>query len=178
MRRVGGFEVGLRGARSDPGLDGLDLGDVAGDAYLGVVLRPRLSATLGAGAFLLLGFASAAFGLALCAGFRHGPLPGLFVRGVVPAPATELAQLDSVRRITPRLVGLIIPPLAIFASQRHRDADISASHLSPQQVPCPKALVTKENLGPKPEAWTRIARSPSLGGKPLSGGRSPAVRRA
>src|ERR1700749_926701 len=113
MRGVGGLEVGLRGARRDPGLDGLDLGDVPGDADLRVVLRPRLSAALGAGAFLLFGFASAALCLALCAGFRHGPLPGLFVRRVVPAPATELTQLDPVGRITPRLVGLIIAPLAV-----------------------------------------------------------------
>src|SRR6185312_4788749 len=70
VRRVGGFQVSLIGARRDPGLDGLDLGDVTGDWYLGVVLRPRLSAALGAGAFVLLSFASAAFGLALCAGFR------------------------------------------------------------------------------------------------------------
>src|SRR5271156_2734276 len=163
MRRVRGFQVGLRGARRDTGLAGLYLGDVTGDADLGVVLRPRLSAALGAGAFLLLGFPGAAFCLALCAGFRHGPLPGLFVRGVLPAPATELAQLDTVGRVTPRLVGLIIATLAVFASHRHRDADIPASHLSPQ-VPCPKALVTKENPGPRREAPSRIAGGRALGG--------------
>src|SRR5712675_963402 len=76
VRRVGRFQVGLRGALRDPGLYGLDLGDVTGDTDLGVVLRPRLSVALGAGAFLLLSLPSAALGLALCAGFRHGPLPG------------------------------------------------------------------------------------------------------
>jgi hypothetical protein len=43
-------------------------------------------------------------------------------------PATELAQLDAIRRVAPGLIGLVIPSLAVFASQGHRDADISASH--------------------------------------------------
>ena len=67
--------------------------------------------------------------------------------GVVAAPAAELAQLDPVRRVAPGLVGLVIAPLAVFASQRHRDADISASHLLPRYGPR-----YKENPGPKREA--------------------------
>jgi hypothetical protein len=44
------------------------------------------------------------------------------------APAAELAHLDPVRRVSPGLVRLVIPSLAVFASQSHRNADISASH--------------------------------------------------
>jgi hypothetical protein len=56
---------------------------------------------MAARAFLLFGFPSPALGLALCTGFRHRELPGLFVRGVAAAPAAELPHLDTVRRITP-----------------------------------------------------------------------------
>lgn len=64
------------------------------------------------------------------------------------APAAVLAHLDPVRRVPPRLVGLVIAPLAVFASQRHRNADISASHRSPR---CER-VVTEENPGPRREA--------------------------
>ena len=131
LRRVGGLELRLRGAGGDPGLHRLDLGDVAGDGDLGVVLGARLGAALAVGAFPLLSFPSPALGLALCAGLGHRELPGLLVGRVVATPAAELAHLDPVRRVAPRLVGLVIPSLAVFASQRHRDADISASHASP-----------------------------------------------
>src|SRR6476646_8392745 len=68
------------------------------------------------------------------------------------APAAELAQLDAIRRISPGRVCLIIAPLAVFASQRHRDADISASHRSLDYL----RAVTRENPGPKREAVARI----------------------
>ena len=55
-------------------------------------------------------------------------LAGLLVRGVAAAPAAVLAQLDPVRRVPPRLVGLVVAALALLASERHRDSDISASH--------------------------------------------------
>src|SRR5262249_11169388 len=125
LRRIGGLEVCLGGADRHPGLDRLDLGDVAGDGDLRVVLGAGLGlavAVIGAGAFLLFGFASAFLRLALCARLRHRPLPRLLVRGVMAAPAAVLAHLDPVRRISPRLVGLVVAPLALFASQRHRNA--------------------------------------------------------
>ena len=46
----GRLEAALGGAGGDPGLDRLDLGDVAGDRDLGVVLGARLVAALAAGA--------------------------------------------------------------------------------------------------------------------------------
>jgi hypothetical protein len=52
----------------------------------------------------------------------------------MPAPAAELPQLDTIRRIAPGLIGLVIAAFAVFASQGHRDADISASHFP--LVPC------------------------------------------
>jgi hypothetical protein len=76
-------------------------------------------------------------------------LPGLLMRGVVTTPAAELAHLDAIRRVPPGLVGLVIPSLALFASHRHRDADISASHLLPRSVP--EVVVTEE----KPRAEAR-----------------------
>src|SRR5262245_34615274 len=75
-------------------------------------------------------------------------LARLLVRGVLAAPATEFAHLDPVGRVPPRLVGLVVAPFAVFASQRHCDADISASHLS---LDCFRA-VTNENPGPRHEA--------------------------
>jgi hypothetical protein len=49
---------------------------------------------------------------------------------VATAPAAEFAQLDSIRVVPAILVALIVPPLALFASERHRDSDFSASHSS------------------------------------------------
>jgi hypothetical protein len=65
---------------------------------------------------------------------------------VMTAPAAELAHLDPVRRISPRLVGLVIPALALFASQGHRDADISASHASPSFL---RTVIANKNPGRK-----------------------------
>jgi len=70
---------------------------------------------------------------------RHPGVPGheadhlltsLLVRSVAAAPAAELAQLDSIRAVSPRLVGLVVAALAVFACKRHRDAYLSASHFS------------------------------------------------
>ena len=99
--------------------------------------------------------------------FRHRWLPGLLVRRVVAAPAAELAQLDAVRRVAPRLVRLVVAPLAFFASQRHRDADISASHVSSFTYGRP---FTKENPGPKREAGRRIAVRRGRAMQPGTGG--------
>ena len=54
-----------------PRLDRLDLGDLAGDRDLGVVLGARLDGALAADALALLLFAGAALGLALCARLGH-----------------------------------------------------------------------------------------------------------
>jgi hypothetical protein len=70
------------------------------------------------------------------------------MRGVVTTPAAELAHLDAIRRVPPGLVGLVIPSLALFASHRHRDADISASHLSLDYL----RAITRKNPGPRHEA--------------------------
>ena len=94
----------------------------------------RLGAALAAGALALLLLRERGARPCAVRGSWPSPLARLLVRGVVAAPAAELAQLDPVRRVTPRLVGLIVPPLAVFASQRHRDADISASHFSLDSV--------------------------------------------
>ncbi len=71
LGRVGRFQRRLGSADGHAGLDRFDLGDLAGDRHLGVVLSARLGATLFAGAFELLFFASPTLGLALCARLRH-----------------------------------------------------------------------------------------------------------
>src|SRR5204863_5906010 len=109
-------------------LDRLDLGDVARLAHLRVVLGLGFGASLGLGLAGLLRLAGAALGLALGAGLRHSAC--LLMSGVVPAPAAVLAQLDSIRRVSPRLVRLIVAALALFAGKRHGDTDLSASHFS------------------------------------------------
>ena len=84
-------------------------------------------------------------------------LARLLVRRVLAAPVAEFAQLDPVRRVPPRLVGLVIAPFAVFASQRHCDADISASH---SNLDCSARLLrafTRQNPGPRREAEPRIA---------------------
>jgi hypothetical protein len=48
----------------------------------------------------------------------------------MPAPAAKLAHLDALRIVPAILVRLIVPPLAVFASERHGDSDFSASHSS------------------------------------------------
>ena len=131
-----------------PGLDRLDLGDVAGDRDLGVVLGARLAGRARrrrACAPALRG--PAARPCAVRASWPSG-LARLLVRRVLAAPAAELAQLDPVRRVAPRLVGLVVASLAVFASHRHRDADISASHFSLDYL----RAITRKNPGPRHEA--------------------------
>ena len=57
------------------------------------------------------------------------PLPSLFMTAVTPAPLAVLAQLDPIRIVAPALIGLVVAPLALFASQRYRDSYVSARHL-------------------------------------------------
>ena len=86
------------------GFDRLDLGDVAGHRYLGVVLGGRVVAGRAPALALVLRLAGAPFCLALSAGLCHqpvGPVPpepstGLLVGSVPLAPAAELAQLDPI----------------------------------------------------------------------------------
>ena len=52
----------------------------------------------------------------------------LLVRGVAPAPVAVLAQLDAVGRVPPRLVGLVVAPLAFLAGERDGDSNVSAGH--------------------------------------------------
>ena len=104
----------------------LELGHVARDRVLRVVLRPRLRGPFGrAGLALLLSLlAPPLLSLLLCPGLRHRyrePLTGLLVSRVAAAPAAVLADLDSVRRVPPRLVRLIVAALALLA--REGDAD-------------------------------------------------------
>ena len=57
-------------------------------------------------------------------------LARFLVRSVVTAPAAELAHLDPVRIVAPVLVRLVVAALALLASERYRDSNVSASHLS------------------------------------------------
>jgi hypothetical protein len=68
--------------------------------------------------------------LRLLARSCHLESAGFLVRSMVAAPAAELAQLDSVRVVTPALVCLIVAPLALLAGKRYRNSNVSASHLS------------------------------------------------
>ena len=114
----------------DPALGELGLGYVGGLGDLGVVLGVRLLVALGLDlSRLLLGLASL-LGLALCTRLRHvRRSAGFLVRGVMTTPAAVLAHLDPVRRVSPRLVGLVIAPLAVLAGEGYGDSYVSASHL-------------------------------------------------
>src|ERR687891_592559 len=104
----------------------LRLGHIGRLRDLGPALRLALGRR-GASLARLLGFTSTALGLPLCSRLRHGTgLAGLFVRRVAPTPAAVLAQLDPVGRVTPRLVGLVVAPFALFASESHGDSHFSA----------------------------------------------------
>jgi hypothetical protein len=48
---------------------------------------------------------------------------------MVAAPSTVLAQLDAVRRVSPRLVCLVVAPLALLARKGYSDTDLSAGHV-------------------------------------------------
>ena len=52
----------------------------------------------------------------------------LFVRGVLPAPAAVLLELDAIGRVPLRLVRLVVAPLALGAGERDRDS-YSGCHL-------------------------------------------------
>src|SRR5918998_5838114 len=47
-------------------------------------------------------------------------LASLPVRRVVPAPRAELPQLDTIRGVAPVLTGVVVPALALLASQRYQ----------------------------------------------------------
>jgi hypothetical protein len=79
---------------------------------------------------LLLEPACTAVGLALLRALaitRHGSAR-LLVRRVLAAPAAVLAKLNPVRVVALRLLGLVVPPLALFACERHGDTNVSACH--------------------------------------------------
>ena len=56
-------------------------------------------------------------------------LPGLPVRGVLAAPPAVLLELDPIRGVPLRLLGLVVTPLALGACERDRDSD-SGGHCS------------------------------------------------
>jgi hypothetical protein len=81
-------------------------------------------------AALLLQAARPALGLTLLGALavtRHASA-GLFVRGVLPAPAAVLAELDPVRVVPLRLLALVVTPLALLAREGDGDSNVSASH--------------------------------------------------
>jgi hypothetical protein len=53
---------------------------------------------------------------------------GFLVRGVPPAPAAVLAELDPVRIVPLGLLTLVVAPLALLASEGYGDSDVSARH--------------------------------------------------
>src|SRR5579862_2009059 len=61
-------------------------------------------------------------------GHRSASLP---VRGVLPAPAAVLPELDPVRRVPLRFVGLVVAPLALGTGERDRNSDSGLGHVSP-----------------------------------------------
>ena len=132
-RRGLGRLVGLAGqlVERDAALGELGLDLVARLADLGVVLGARLLGELGVrAALLLLRLARAARPFAVLASSpRSERLARFLVRRVVAAPAAVLAHLDPVGRVSPRLVGLVVAPLALLAGEGYGDSNVSASHL-------------------------------------------------
>src|SRR5690606_12723529 len=125
--------------------------------HLGVVLCARLAVAV----LLLLRLPLASLGLALCPGLSHFSRlrSARFLVGRVPAaPTAVLAHLDAVGRVAPRLVGLVVPSLALLTSERHRDSDVSASQLLSSHVGPPARRHTKKRpLRPGREVAERIA---------------------
>jgi hypothetical protein len=52
------------------------------------------------------------------------------VRLVVSAPPAVLPDLDPVRSVALRLIGLVVATLAVLTGKCHRDPNISACHIS------------------------------------------------
>src|SRR3954451_18965803 len=63
-----------------------------------------------------------------CRFWATGRLAGLAVSRVPAAPAAVLAHLDPVRVVALRLLGLVVPPLAVVACKRHGDSNVSPGH--------------------------------------------------
>jgi hypothetical protein len=55
-------------------------------------------------------------------------LARLAMPGMTPAPFAVLAQGDAIRVVALRLLGLVVPALAILACEGHCDPDVSAGH--------------------------------------------------
>src|SRR6476620_6583590 len=55
-------------------------------------------------------------------------LAGLPVRGMTAAPAAVLPELDAVGRVPLRLERLVVPPLAVGASERDGNSDSAFGH--------------------------------------------------
>ena len=183
LGRVGRLEVGLGGAGGHPGLDRLDLGDVARHPYLGVVLGVRLTPTLArdAGAFLLSSASrGAALRLALCASFRHlpaaRPSASLFVRGVMPAPA---AELPAARHDPANCAGTYWSGSCGACSLRKPRSP--AMRTSPRAIfpldPCLKVVVTKKRPGREARGCTKDSERQSALAPAYTGGRTPAPGR-
>jgi hypothetical protein len=52
------------------------------------------------------------------------------MRGVAPAPAAVLAQLQSLRIVPLALIRLVIPALALLAGEGCGDPDVSTGHIA------------------------------------------------
>ena len=121
LRRSSGLEVvGVGAGRAGP-TDGLDR--LGRDTRDGGAL-PALRGTL------LLEPTRAALGLALLGALpvtRHGSAR-LLVRRVLSAPAAVFAKLNPIRVVALRLLGLVVPPLALLACEGHGDSNVSACH--------------------------------------------------
>src|SRR4051794_17635360 len=63
-----------------------------------------------------------------CVRLARHELARLPVRRVLPAPAAVLAELDPVRGVPLRLVGLVVAPLALGAGEGDRNSDSALGH--------------------------------------------------
>ena len=91
-------------------------------------------------------------------------LAGLLMRGVLATPAAVLAQLDSVRRIPPRLVRLVVAPLALLTREGDGDAYVSASHLTSSAPEAETGPNQKKDPGADARGWPKYSESPREAG--------------
>src|SRR6266550_2060000 len=91
----------------------------------GLDLAPSLARALARSPSRLLEIGA----LAACAGLASHYLSGFPMERLRPAPAAELLGLETVRRVSLRLLRLVIPALALGARERDRNS-YSCSHVS------------------------------------------------